>query len=126
MRQAIQVFRVCAALLLFAVAARAAVPTPGAPQGRPVALVGGTIHLAKGGDIANGTIVFDRGKITAVGAGVEVPAGAERIDVTGKQVYPSLIDPNSILGLAEFDAARATIDYTETGDLTPNVKAEVA
>jgi imidazolonepropionase-like amidohydrolase len=126
MRQAIQVFRVCAALLLFAGAARAAVPTPGAPEERAVALVGGTIHLAQGGDIPNGTIVFDRGRITAVGASVEVPAGAERIDVTGKQVYPSLIDPNSILGLAEFEAARATIDYTETGDLTPNVKAEVA
>jgi len=120
------VIRVLSLSALLASTAHAAVPTPGAPQERPIALTGGTIHLAKGGDIANGTIVFDRGKITAVGAGPEVPAGAERIDVTGKQVYPSLIDPNSILGLAEFEAARATIDYQEIGNLTPNVKAEVA
>lgn len=123
MRDAIRVLSLSA---LLATAAHAAVPTPGAPQERPVALVGGTIHLAKGGDITNGTIVFDRGKITAVGAGLDVPAGAERVDVTGKQVYPSLIDPQSILGLAEIEAARATIDYSETGDLTPNVKAQVA
>ena len=126
MRNTKRTLSACAALLLFAASARAAVPTPGAAQERPIALVGGTIHLAAGGDIANGTVVFDHGKITAVGPGTEVPAGAERIDVTGKQVYPSLIDPNSILGLVEFDAARATVDFQETGDLTPNVKAEVA
>jgi imidazolonepropionase-like amidohydrolase len=71
-------------------------------------------------------VIFDRGRITVVAAGAELPAGAERIDVTGKHVYPSLIDPNSTLGLVEFDAARATVDFTETGNLTPNVKAEVA
>ena len=126
MRHAIRILIAYAALTLSAAASFAAVPTPGSPQERPIALVGGTIHLESGADIQNGTLVFDRGKIVAVGTSVDLPAGAERIDVTGKQVYPSLIDPNSILGLAEFEAARATIDYQETGDLTPNVKAEVA
>ena len=126
MRNATRILTACAALSLIAATGFAAVPTPGSPEERPIALVGGTIHLASGSDIQNGTLVFDRGKIVAVGANVDLPAGAQRIDVTGKQVYPSLIDPNSILGLAEFDAARATIDYQETGDLTPNVKAEVA
>jgi imidazolonepropionase-like amidohydrolase len=126
MRQLNQILTACAALALIAATGFAAVPTPGAPEERPIALVGGTIHLESGADIQNGTLVFDRGKIVAVGTSVDVPAGAERIDVTGKQVYPSLIDPNSTLGLVEFDAARATIDYQETGALTPNVKAEVA
>src|SRR5215468_5062297 len=103
------VIRILSLSAFLASTSHAAVPTPGAPEERPIALSGGTIHLAQGGDIANGTIVFDRGKITAVGASVEIPAGAERIDVTGKQVYPSLIDPNSILGLVEIEAARATI-----------------
>jgi len=105
---------------------RAAVPTPGAPQDRPIALVGGTLHLTSRGEVANGTVVFDRGRITTVGSEADIPSNAVRIDVRGKQVYPSLIDAYSTLGLVEIDAARATVDFAEVGTLTPNVHAEVA
>src|SRR5262249_15258134 len=104
----------------------AASRTRGATRARRAALGAATPPLPRGATSANGPFFLARGKITGGGAGTEVPAGAERIDVTGKQVYPSLIDPNSILGLVEFDAARATVDFQETGNLTPNVKAEVA
>ena len=126
MRAAIRILIAAAALALAAGSAGAAVPAPGTPQDRPIALVGGTIHLTSRGEVATGTVVFDRGRITAVGADVEIPDNAERIDVRGKQVYPSLIDPNSTLGLVEIDAARATVDFAETGSLTPTVRAEVA
>ena len=40
---------------------------PGADPGRPIALVGGTIHPVVGPSIPNGILLFDKGKIVAVG-----------------------------------------------------------
>lgn len=105
---------------------RAAVPTPGASQDHPIALLGATIHPVSGPEIPNGTVVFDKGRVHFLGAGAAVPADAERIDVSGKQIYPGLIDPYSIIGLSELEAVRATNDYAEVGQNTPNVKAQVA
>lgn len=99
---------------------------PAKPQDRPVALVGGTIHPVSGPDIPNGTVLFENGKITAMGAQVTVPAGAETIDVTGRHVYPGLIDADTDIGLEEIGEVRATVDRRETGDINPNAKAEVA
>ena len=56
---------------------------------------GATIHPVSGPEIANGMIVFDNGKITAVGADAPIPAGAEVIDASGKHVYPGLISANT-------------------------------
>ena len=49
---------------------------------------------ARPGVIENGTIVVEGNRITAVGpsASVQVPAGARRIDVTGKTIMPGIID----------------------------------
>jgi hypothetical protein len=43
---------------------------PGAAADRPIALTGGTIHTVTNGVIENGTIVFEDGRITAIGANV--------------------------------------------------------
>jgi imidazolonepropionase-like amidohydrolase len=99
---------------------------PGSDPGKPVALVGGTIHPVTGPVIERGRIVFDQGKITAIGRKVKVPAGAKRLDVIGRHVYPGLINAYSQLGLVEIRAVRATLDHNEVGQLNPNVKAEVA
>jgi imidazolonepropionase-like amidohydrolase len=117
-----------APLLVLAAPALAAVPTPGAPQSRAIAIVGATVHPVSGADIPNGTVVFDHGKIVAVGAAgaVTVPAGAEIVEGAGKHVYPSLIDPWTTIGLTEIDANRATRDYAETASLAPNVRADQA
>ncbi|PZR75958.1 MAG: amidohydrolase, partial [Chthoniobacterales bacterium] len=48
---------------------------PAPPQTKPIALKGATIHPLSAADIPSGTIVFENGKITAVGADVPVPAG---------------------------------------------------
>jgi hypothetical protein len=60
----------------------ASAQVPAAPQNRPVALTGGTIHTVSDGIIPGGTIVFEGGRITAVGVGVPIPADAERVDIT--------------------------------------------
>jgi imidazolonepropionase-like amidohydrolase len=113
--------------LLFALACAAAahasdiIPAP--PQPRPIALRGATIHPVSGPEIASGVIVFEKGRITAVGADAAIPPGAEVIDVTGKHVYPGLFSANTVLGLTEIGAARATVDIEETGAINPNARA---
>jgi hypothetical protein len=82
------------------------------------------------GQLENGTVVFIGGKITAVGKSADInidKKGYEVIDVTGKQVYPGLIFPNTSLGLVEIgNGVDVATDNREIGDLNPNVRAIVA
>lgn len=56
-----------------------------------------TMASDDGGIIDNGAIVIDGNRIVAVGAvgDVDVPAGAETVDVTGKTIIPGLIDAHA-------------------------------
>lgn len=75
------------------------------------AITGGTvITLGSAGKIEHGTVIIKDGKIAAVGANVPVPAGAKRIDATGKMVTPGIIDPESVFGLDEVDQVTQTQD----------------
>lgn len=102
----------------------AQVPAP--DQDRAIAIEGATIHTVSGSVIENGTVVFEDGRIIAVGTNVEVPQGAERIDGTGKYVYPGLIHPFTQVGLFEIGGINVTIDTNELGTFNPNVLAETA
>src|ERR1700693_1191934 len=97
-----------------------------AATGQTVALVGGTLHPVSGPDVANATLVFRDGKIAAVGAGIEVPAGAKVVDVRGRHVYPSLFPPLTELGLVEISSVRSTVDTTELGEINPQARADFA
>ncbi|MEY2563294.1 MAG: hypothetical protein QOH88_1487 [Verrucomicrobiota bacterium] len=96
---------------------------PAPPQAKAIVLKGATIHPVSGPDIPSGIIVFDKGKITALGANIPIPEGADVIDVTGKHVYPGFISANSVLGLIEIGAARATVDVEEVGAINPNARS---
>ena len=100
------------------------VPAP--PQTQPVALVGATIHPVSGPEIKGGTILFDKGKITGIGAALEVPADAVVVKLDGRHVYPGLIAAGSLTGLVEISSVRATRDFAEIGRINPNVRAERA
>jgi len=91
-----------------------------------VAIRNATIYPVTSAPIANGTIVFDKGVITAVGANATIPAGAMIIDGTGLSVYPGLIDAGSQVGLQEMSSVAGTVDVAELGDINPNARAEVA
>jgi len=84
------------------------------------------IFTVSGAAIDDGTIVIQNGKITNVGAAVEVPAGAHVIDGKGLQVYPGLFDPITQMGLREIGAVNATVDSAETGAFNPDVVASEA
>lgn len=62
------------------------------------------------GTIANGTIVIKDGKIAAVGAGVQAPAGATVIDARGGVVTPGFIAVSSNLTVSEVSAVQSTRD----------------
>ncbi len=98
-----------------------------APQEQPVVLRGATIHTVTKGTITNGTIVLDRGKITAIGGPeVATPRGAKVVDLAGKHIYPGLIDAYSTVGITEIGSVDMSNDISELGDFNPNVRAEVA
>ena len=111
----------CACLLGLSVAG-----APGAARAEVVAFTGATIHPVAGPPVEAGVLLVEDGKITAVGAGIEVPAGARRVELDGKHLYPSFIHPFSALGLVEIGSVRGTVDTTEVGDVNSNVRAEVA
>ena len=96
------------------------------PQSQPVALQGATIHTVTNGVIENGTIVFENGLITAIGTDVEIPSGARVVDVSGKHIYPGLIDAYSTVGISEIGAVDVSSDVNELGDFNPNIRAEIA
>ena len=116
-----------APILLDPTAAGAQVTMPVAAQSQPVVLRGATIHTVTQGVIQNGTIVLENGRITAIGgADVAIPRGAKVTDVSGKHIYPGLIDAYSTVGITEIGSVDVSNDITELGDFNPNVRAEVA
>ena len=96
-----------------------------APQSQPIAIRGATIHTVSDGVIENGTIVFDNGVITAIGAGIDIPAGAQVVDGAGKHIYPGLIDAYSTVGITEIGAVDVSNDINELGDFNPNIRADI-
>ncbi|HEY5921676.1 MAG TPA: amidohydrolase family protein [Kofleriaceae bacterium] len=77
---------------------------------QPVAIVGAKIHIKPGQVIENGTLVIERGRITAVGAGARVPGNAKTIDGTGKVVTAGLVDGFSGVGLVGIDLEPQVVD----------------
>lgn len=81
------------------------------------------IITVTGPAIERGSVLIRDGKIAAVGATVQAPSGARRIDATGMSVYPGMIDSASAIGLVEIGSVPATIDQTEIGDVNPQLYA---
>jgi imidazolonepropionase-like amidohydrolase len=90
------------------------------------AIKGAKIYTLAGAPIENGIVIIRDGKIAAVGANIDVPAGAQVIDATGLEVYPGLFDPITQLGLNEVSAVSATVDISELGDYNPEIVAATA
>ncbi|HEY4955493.1 MAG TPA: hypothetical protein VII02_11460, partial [Gemmatimonadaceae bacterium] len=98
---------VSSALACLAVAQNAAAQT--------IAITGGKVFPVSGPPIENGTVVISNGRIVSVGAGVAIPADAQRIDATGKWVTPGLINSATQLGLVEIGQVSDTRDMRARG-----------
>ena len=119
-RPAVRPAAIAALVLLAAPAAH--VP---ALRAETEAFTGATVHTVSGATLDHATIVVTDGKITAVGAGLAAPAGAKVIACDGKHIYPGFISAYTILGLTEVGSVLGTNDQNETGNVNPNIRAEV-
>lgn len=99
---------------------------PGDKQESPIVLQGGTLHTVANGVLTDSDLVFENGKITAIGRNVSIPDGAEVIDISGQHVYPGVIAMDTTIGLNEIEAVRATRDAREVGDVHPEVAGHIA
>jgi imidazolonepropionase-like amidohydrolase len=95
------------------------------PRAERVALVGGTIHPVTSGLIEDGVMVLEGGRIQAMGprGSVTIPPGARQVDVSGRHLYPGMIDPVTYLGIFEIGAIPQATDRSETGRFNPHVRA---
>ena len=99
--------------------------TPAPVQSDAITIKGATAHIGNGQVIENSTIVFENGKITAIGGANTTSKGRE-IGAVGKHLYPGLIAPAKALGLIEVNAVRASNDDDELGDFIPNIRSLIA
>lgn len=99
---------------------------PAAAQKTPLLFKGATIHTVSGENVISGSMLVDKGRIVAIGNQIDVPPNAKVIDVGGKHIYPGMIAANTVMGLAEVQSVRATLDYAEAGAINPNARALVA
>lgn len=84
------------------------------------------IFTLAGPPIEDGTLLIHAGKIAAVGAAVQIPAGAQVIDAKGLEVYPGLFDAVTQMGLREIGSVPSTVDTTEIGSFNPDLMAATA
>lgn len=89
------------ALLAAMLTTAALVAPPAAAE--TLAITGATIYVSPDRKLEDATLVVTDGKITAIGAGVAIPASARRIDATGKVVTAGLIESACQLGLVEVE-----------------------
>ncbi|MBX2827172.1 MAG: amidohydrolase family protein [Flavobacteriaceae bacterium] len=99
--------------------------TPAPSQSETISITGATAHIGNGETIENSVIVFNDGKITAMGDASTATQGRV-INASGKHIYPGFIAPVSTLGLGEVDALRQTRDFDEIGDFIPNIRSIIA
>ena len=80
-----------------------------------IAITGGKVYPVSGPPIENGTVIITNGRIAAVGANVAIPAGAQRIDATGKIVTPGFVNSSTQLGVQEVSQVADTRDMSARG-----------
>jgi imidazolonepropionase-like amidohydrolase len=87
-----------------------------------VAITGGRVVPVTADPVENGTVLIEDGKITAVGAGLAVPDGAQVIDAAGQWVLPGFIEVHGHVGVHEEAKGWAGSD---TNEMTEPVTAQV-
>ncbi|HEY8852026.1 MAG TPA: amidohydrolase family protein [Gemmatimonadaceae bacterium] len=87
--------------------------SPAAAQ--TIAITGGKVYPVSGPPIEGGTVVIVNGKIAAVGKNVAIPAGAQRIDATGKIITPGFVNSSTQLGVQEVSQVSDTRDMSARG-----------
>ena len=85
------------------------------------ALTGARIQVSPERVIDKGTVLVEAGKILAVGAGIEIPAHAAKIDLSGSTLYPGFFDAYEPLDIAR-DEGKKGAAYWNTA-IRPQLRA---
>ena len=89
-----------------------------AASAQTIAITGGRVHtITDAGVIENGTVLIRNGKIAAVGADIDVPADAEVIDASGKEVTPGIFDAYTRFGVEEVSLVDESVDSVQSGSV---------
>ena len=116
--------------LLLACAALIAAPL----SAQTVAITGGKVVIGDGSaPIEKGVVIVTNGRVVAAGASIAIPAGAQRIDATGKWVTPGIVAGFTRLGLVGVDAVDPSNDaearnspFNVSLDIAPAINPDVA
>jgi imidazolonepropionase-like amidohydrolase len=81
-----------------------------------VAITGGRVVPVDGDPIDNGTVLVVDGRISAVGADVDIPAGTTTVDAAGRWVLPGFVDAHAHVGVHEEGEGSAGNDTNEMTD----------
>jgi imidazolonepropionase-like amidohydrolase len=93
---------------------RVAVPTAAQDA---IVIKNGKIIPVVGVPISGGSLVIEKGKITAIGPDVRVPEKAQIINAAGMYVYPGMVAPLTAVGLSGYPGAGS--DTNEIGLSVP-------
>ncbi len=89
-----------------------------------IAITGARILTIEDGVINGGVILVEGPFIKAVGNNIDIPAGAELIDASGRYICPGFIDAHTHIGLEEEIYRIEGDDVNETSDpITPQLQA---
>ena len=99
---------------------------PGTDQKRPILLRGGTLHTVTGDVLEEHDLLFAEGKIITIDEQIQPSPETDVLDIYGKHVIPGFIAAYTRIGLTEISAVKQTNDHSETGEINPNVRANVA
>jgi len=117
-------------LIIFPLVGLSQVPTPLLKQQNTILLQNGLAHIGNGEVVNNSSIGIKNGKILFVKNALTYKVVTSDwdtiINIMGKHIYPGFIATNSTIGLTEIDAVRATNDFSETGQINPNVRTLIA
>ena len=102
-------------LLLLLILGLTVARSDGAPPAK-LALKGARIIPVSGADIAQGTLLIEQGKITALGKDVKIPYDATVVDVSGKVLFPGMIAPHSSSGLDRPNESLSVVPYVDVYD----------
>ncbi len=90
-----------------------------------VLITNANIFDGLGNQIDGGSVLLENGRITAIGADIAAPDGANTINAQGKWVTPGIIDNHSHLGVYAAPGVEAHADGNEiTAPVTAEVWAE--